>query len=283
LTIEELLMPIDSTEGAVVLITGAAEGIGRATALAFAARGARLWLVDVDEGGLERTAGEARGAGAGTSARRVDVSDAPAMDALAAEVHAEHGALDVLVNNAGVGLAGGFLDTELADWKWILDVNLWGVIHGCRAFVPRMKERGRGQVVNIASAAAFHNMAAMSAYGTSKYAVLGLSEALREELAPHGVGVSAICPGLVRTRIVETMRTRGVRFDDDAARKRVVDLYARRDYAPERVAAVILDAVRRNRAVVPVTAEAWAIHIAKRVAPGATRRVLRWTNRLVDR
>ena len=138
-------MPIDSAKGAVVLITGAAEGIGRATALAFAAHGARLWLVDVDEPGLERTAGEARGAGAGTTARRVDVSDAPAMDALAAEVHAEHGALDVLVNNAGVGLAGGFLDTELADWKWILDVNLWGVIHGCRAFVPRMKERGRGQ------------------------------------------------------------------------------------------------------------------------------------------
>ena len=107
----------------------------------------------------------------------------------------------------------------------------------------------------------------MSAYGTSKYAVLGLSEALREELAPHGVGVSAICPGWCAPHRGDHAHP-GARFDDDAARKRVVDLYARRDYAPERVAAVILDAVRRNRAVVPVTAEAWAIHIAKRLAPG---------------
>jgi NAD(P)-dependent dehydrogenase (short-subunit alcohol dehydrogenase family)/pimeloyl-ACP methyl ester carboxylesterase len=263
--------------GRLVLVTGAGSGIGRATALAAAEAGARVIAVDVDTATAERTADLARMLGAEASALTVDVSDAAAMERLDERVAAEHGVVDVLVNNAGIGVAGGFLETGVEEWRRVLDVNLWGVLHGCRLFARRMVDRGEGgHIVNVASAAAYTPSRTLPAYSTSKAAVLMLSECLRAELAPNGIGVSAICPGFVSTNITRTTRFVGVSAaDEERMRERSTRLYRRRNYPPERVAAAILRAVERDEAVVPVTVEARAMRALSRFTPGLVRRLAR--------
>src|SRR5207247_5638022 len=180
--------------------------------------GADLVVCDLNEAGLEETAGMIRGLGRRVLARRVDVASRAAMGTFAAEVHREREAVDVLMNNAGVGLGARFLETSLEDWEWILSINLWGVIHGCHFFVPPMVARGRGgHVVNVSSAAGFLATAQLAAYSTTKFGVFGLSEALRDELRPHRIGVTAICPGIINTSITTTARMRGA-VAGDAAR-----------------------------------------------------------------
>jgi NAD(P)-dependent dehydrogenase (short-subunit alcohol dehydrogenase family) len=254
----------------VVVITGAASGIGSATALALAREGAALALCDIDGERLEHTAVAVQNAGAArVYSSVVDVGDAEQVASFAESVAAKVGVPDVLVNNAGVALMGGFLHTSLEDWKWVTDTNLWGVVHGCHFFLPAMVKRGRGgHVVNVASAAGFLNSEALCAYGTSKYAVVGLSEALREELAPHDIGVSVVCPGFINTPIVKTMRVRGT-GEPEAVRERVAAWYQKRNFAPEDVATAVIDAVRRDRPFVPVAAEAWGLYALKRLMPGS--------------
>jgi NAD(P)-dependent dehydrogenase (short-subunit alcohol dehydrogenase family) len=253
-----------------VLVTGAASGIGRATALAFAREGATLVVCDVNESGLEETAAQIRALGRPVLARRVDVTSAAAVEELAVEVHREHPALDVLVNNAGVGLGGGLLDTTLADWDWILGINVRGVVHGCHFFLPNMVARGQGgHVVNLSSVAGYVATAELLAYGVTKFAVFGLSEALRQELRPHGIGVTAVCPGIINTPITATSPMRGPNATPEA-RKVLVAMYERRGYGPERVAANIVKAVRKNRAVAPVSPEAWVLYFLKRLSPALT-------------
>lgn len=268
----------DRFGGRLVLVTGAGSGIGRATVLAFAAAGARVLAVDRDTEAAERTSAEALRRGAAAAwAETADVSDERAMDKLAERVTAEYGVVDVLVNNAGVGLSGSFFDTTPDDWKQVLDVNLWGVIHGCRLFGERMAARGQGgHIVNVASAAAFLPSGTLSAYNTSKAAVLTLSECLRAELAGRGIGVSAVCPGFVDTAIPSTTHFAGVTAEEERRlRKRAARLYAWRGYPPEKVAAAIVRAVVRDEAVVPVTVEARAAYALSRWMPGAVRRIAR--------
>ncbi|CAM5239349.1 SDR family oxidoreductase [Streptomyces avidinii] len=268
----------DRFGGQLVLVTGAASGIGRATAFAFAEAGARVVAVDRDAEGAARTADMARLVGAAEAwAECVDVSDEQAMEKLAAKVATEYGIVDVLVNNAGIGLSGSFLDTTAEDWKKVLDVNLWGVIHGCRIFGKQMAERGQGgHIVNTASAAAYLPSRTLPAYSTSKAAVLMLSECLRAELASRSIGVSAICPGIVNTNITSTSRFAGV---DEAEEKRRQErssrLYGLRNFPPEKVADAILRAVVRNEAVVPVTPESKGALWMSRFAPRALRRIAR--------
>lgn len=273
----------DRFAGQLVLVTGAASGIGRATAFAFAEAGARVVAVDRDAEGAARTADMSRLVGAAEAwAECVDVSDEQAMEKLAAKVAAEYGIVDVLVNNAGIGLSGSFLDTTAEDWKKVLDVNLWGVIHGCRIFGKQMAERGQGgHIVNTASAAAYLPSRTLPAYSTSKAAVLMLSECLRAELASKSIGVSAICPGIVNTNITATSRFAGV---DEAEEKRCQErssrLYGLRNFPPEKVADAILRAVVRNEAVVPVTPESKGALWMSRFAPRALRRIARLEPRL---
>ncbi|WP_328830345.1 SDR family oxidoreductase [Streptomyces sp. NBC_00252] len=264
--------------GQLVLVTGAGSGIGRATAFAFAESGARLVAVDRDAESAARTAELARLIGAPEAwAETVDVSDEQAMEKLAEKVAAEYGVVDVLVNNAGIGLSGSFFDTTPEDWKKVLDVNLWGVIHGCRLFGKQMAERGQGgHIVNTASAAAFQPSKALPAYSTSKAAVLMLSECLRAELSGQGIGVSAICPGLVNTNITSTAHFAGVDANEEKRRqKKSARLYGMRNYPPEKVADAIVRAVVRNDAVVPVTPEARGAHLMSRFAPRALRAMAR--------
>jgi NAD(P)-dependent dehydrogenase (short-subunit alcohol dehydrogenase family) len=271
-------LPLDvrNLAGRTALVTGAASGIGRATALELARRGADLALCDVDEPGLEATASEARGLGREVLARRVDVASDEAMAELARAVHERVAAVDLLVNNAGVAIGGGFLDTTLEDWSWILGVNLRGVILGCHHFVPPMVRRAAGgHVVIVASAAAFAASEALAAYCTTKFAVLGLAESLADELARHGIGVTAVCPGLIDTPITRSARLRGA-WNRPEVRERMVERYRRRGYGPERVARAILRAIGRGRIVAPVAPEAWALYYAKRFAPGLLRRLGAW-------
>ncbi|MDQ0991822.1 NAD(P)-dependent dehydrogenase (short-subunit alcohol dehydrogenase family) [Streptomyces sp. V3I7] len=268
----------DRFNGQLVLVTGAGSGIGRATAFAFAEAGARVVAVDRDAKSAARTAELAALLGASEAwAESVDVSDEQAMEKLAEKVAAEYGVVDVLVNNAGIGLSGSFFATSPEDWRKVLDVNLWGVLHGCRLFGRQMTERGQGgHIVNVASAAAFQPSRELSAYSTSKAAVLMLSECLRAELADQAIGVTAVCPGFVNTNITSTARFTGVDGEEERRRqKRTARLYGLRNYPPEKVAQAILRAVTRNEAVTPVTPEARGAHLMSRFMPRVLRRVAR--------
>lgn len=224
-------------------------------------------ICDVSPDGLAATRRDLEQLGRRVLAERVDVSSREAMRAFAAVVHGQIPAVDILVNNAGVGLGGGFLDTALEDWEWVVGINLWGVIHGCHFFVPTMVARGAGgHVVNIASSAAFVASPLLHAYATTKFGVFGLSEALREELRPHRIGVTAVCPGVINTNINASGRLRGFAALP-GARERMIAEFQRRNYGPERVATAILGAIRTNRAVLPVAPEAWALWMLKRVSP----------------
>lgn len=261
--------------GRSALVTGAASGIGRATALECARRGADLFVCDVDEAGLEKTAGEARGLGRKVLARRVNVASASEMEAFASEVHAQREAVDLLVNNAGIAVAGGLLDTTLEDWDRIIGVNLLGVVHGCHYFAPAMVSAGRGHVVIVSSMAGYTASESLLAYCTTKFAVLGLADAFADELSRSGVGVTAICPGVIDTPITRNTPLRGA-YDAPGARELMVELYHKRGYTAERVAAAILSAVHKNRVVAPVSPESWVGWGLARYTPGLYRRIRRW-------
>jgi NAD(P)-dependent dehydrogenase (short-subunit alcohol dehydrogenase family) len=258
----------DKSGGRVALVTGAGSGIGRATALLLAERGFRLVVCDLDPAGLAEVAGLLAAKGALLLQQRVDVADRSAMAAFAAAVHQLVPAVDLLVNNAGVGLAASLLDTSPDDWRWLLGINLGGVVHGMELFVPPMVARGRGgQVVNVASGLGLVAAPGVAAYATSKFAVVGLSEAARLDLAPHGIGVSCVCPGIINTPIVARTPIRGK--DPERLRQLAQALFSRRNYPPERVAEAVVAAAEKNRGLVTVTLEATLSHWLKRLMPWA--------------
>lgn len=259
-----------------VSVTGAGSGIGRATALAFAAEGAEVIVSDVDEAAAKET-GEAISARGGIAhAYRLDVSDADAVELFADQICAAHGVPDIVVNNAGVGHAGRFLDTPREQWDRVLDVNLGGVVNGCRAFAARLVDRGTGgHIVNVASMAAYAPLGTMNAYCTSKAAVYMFSDCLRAELAGAGVGLTTICPGVVDTNIVNTTRFDAPPDQAEAARTRARKLYASRRYGPEKVAKAIVSAVKQDKPIRPVTSEAHLVYAVSRVLPQVLRSTAR--------
>lgn len=236
-------------DGARVLVTGAGRGIGRATAAAFAARGAVVALADVDRGAVESTAD-----GLGT-AHVLDVRSRASWDACVAEV----GPIDILVNNAGVMPVGGFLDESDATGEMTIDVNVWGPIHGMRAVVPGMLERGRGHVVNVASLAGKIAIPGLAVYNASKYAAVGLSAAARLEFADGGVSISAVLPSAVRTTL-----TSGIPLGKGLP---TVD--------PEDIADAIVRTVRTRRAETPVPGYLAALDVGLAVTPEPLMRLIR--------
>jgi NAD(P)-dependent dehydrogenase (short-subunit alcohol dehydrogenase family) len=252
-------------DGAVALVTGAGSGIGRATALELARKGARVVAVDRDPDTADKTAVACSEVGPEAFGDSCDVADLDAVRALADRVHAAHGPLDVLVNNAGVGMSARFAAMTIDDWHWIRGVNLDGVVHGCQVFVPPMLSRGRGHVVNMSSGLGYTPRATEPAYVTTKAAVLSLSQCLRADWRSLGVGVSAVCPGVIDTPILDGTRFLGAQADTEARTRTLF----RRGHPPVLVAREVVDAIRRNRAVVAVGWEAKLGWWAHRLLPVA--------------
>jgi NAD(P)-dependent dehydrogenase (short-subunit alcohol dehydrogenase family) len=244
-------------QGRVAVVTGAASGIGRAMAGRFAAEGMRVVLADIEQEALDRAAGQLRDDGATVIGVRTDVSRAEDVQALADATVAEFGAVHVLCNNAGVGMGSDFAHIPLSTWEWVLGVDLWGVIHGCRTFLPLLMEQDEAHIVNTSSMAALNgHPLGLAPYTVAKSGVLGLSQNLFFELAATTggrVGVSVLIPGLTRTRIFESGRNRpddvavppASSFAKTSAASLSIALDAALD--PEKVADVVLDAIREQR------------------------------------
>lgn len=264
-------------KGKTAFITGAGSGIGQATATLLAELGCHLLLSDINPNGLYDTVtlckkGNARH-NTETHTYTLDVTDFDAMQALATEINSRHGHIDILINNAGIAVAGRFLDCEVGDWQKVFNINLMGVVHGCKAFIPAMAEASTKakptHVVNLSSMAGYYAAPDMSVYSASKFAVFGLSESLRAELDGEHVVVSAICPGIIHTNIISNAPFIGSEED----REQIDSIYEKRKAGPDVVAAAIVDAIVNKKAVQPVTAEAWALYGAKRFTPTVLRKV----------
>lgn len=260
-------------QGSRILITGAGSGIGRAAALAFARRGATIVAVDLTEGPLEEVKREVEGVGARCIVRAVDVRDEAAMQALADFVHAEIGALDVLVNNAGIGYLGLFLECDLAHWQRVLDVNVMGVVRGCHLFLPAMiAAGGPRRVLNVASAAGIFPAPSMAAYAASKHAVFGFSEVLKMELVDTEVGVTTVCPGIINTPIVRARSNMGPRVTE-AQLAKLQAFYVEKGCLPEAVADGMVRAVEQGEDLLLVGPLARTISWMRRLSLGLARRV----------
>jgi NAD(P)-dependent dehydrogenase (short-subunit alcohol dehydrogenase family) len=242
-------------ENRVAVITGGGSGIGEALALACADARMDVVVGDVEPEKAEAVAGAVRERGRRALGVHVDVSDPEAVEHFAERTYAELGACHLLCNNAGVLAVGALHERTLEDWRWLLGVNLHGVIHGIRSFVPRMIASGdAGHIVNTCSSTSLFALPANGAYATTKFAVLGLTETLRLELEEYGIGVSALCPGGVKTEIIRSERNRPSELGSSKLSRKDVDrLIAGGDEAnqtaiqPARVAELVLDAVRQNQ------------------------------------
>ena len=247
---------MDTLRGAAAVVTGGGSGIGRALCLALAREGAKVTVADVDEPGMAATAAAIREAGGRAIAVRTDVSRLEDVQALADRAWREWGAVHVLCNNAGVALSGGLESATHRDWQWAIGVNLWGVIHGVEAFVPRMiAQKAPGHVVNTASMAGLIASQGLGVYNTTKYAVVGLSETLQKDLRPYNIGVSVLCPMGVATAIRQSDRNRPPELRNPEARPAAEVALIGRTLTPDQVADQVIRAIRANRLYIITHAE----------------------------
>ncbi|MGV9819542.1 SDR family oxidoreductase [Nocardia xishanensis] len=240
-----------TVRGAKVLVTGAASGIGKATAIAAAARGGELVLTDINADGLAATVEQVRAAG-GTvlDSQAFDITDYDAVAAFAADVHDRHGSMDVVMNIAGTSAWGTVENLEHRHWRRMVDINLMGPIHVIESFVPAMVRAGRGgALVNVSSAAGLIALPWHAAYSAAKFGLRGVSEVLRFDLERHGISVHLVAPGAVNTPLVQSFELVGVDKDDPKVR-RLTKAFTKHAVPPERVAAAILRGVERNRFIV---------------------------------
>jgi len=234
--------------GGVAVVTGGASGIGRAMAERFAGERAKVVVADIDARALAAVVDSIQARGGEALGVPTDVTDLSSVQALAAAAFEAFGKVSVLCNNAGVALWGGLESATHRDWQWVLGVNLWGVIHGVEAFVPRMiASKEPGHIVNTASMAGLVATRGLGVYNTSKYAVVGLSETLAKDLRPYQIGVSVLCPMGVATQIRESARNRPADLTNDAPSAVEPVALMGRTLAPAVVAEMVLSAIRANR------------------------------------
>ena len=241
------------------LVTGAASGIGKTTALELAREGANLILVDIRGEALGQVAGEVEAIGVEVHTFCVDFTDWAQVKNMADSVHARWGAVDILVNSVGIAHVSHIVDTSLEDWKRLLDVNLWTIIHAVKAFAPEMMKRKSGHIVNIASGQSFFSVPTWGAYSCTKFAVDGFSEALRYELFWDGVGVTTVFPGIVRTPFYDSI-TGGLRVR--LAMKFILATASK----PEVVGRLIVKGIKKNKKYV-IQGLMWPVFLFKRLIP----------------
>jgi NAD(P)-dependent dehydrogenase (short-subunit alcohol dehydrogenase family) len=252
----------------VAVVTGAASGIGRATALGLAQKGCRVAVADIHEEGLAETARSIRALGRECSTHAVDVSDKGRMQTFVDEVIAHHQRVHIVVNNAGVTVRAPLAEHSLEDFEWIVGINFWGVVYGCKLFLPHVQAAGWGAFVNISSMFGLTGIPTQSSYCATKFAVRGFSESLAIELLDENIDVICVHPGGIKTNIVRSSRGK-----DDSARARTIDWFERNALPPERAAAKIIRAIERRQQRVVITPEAWATDVFKRLYPAVPRRL----------
>ena len=248
-----------------VLVTGAASGIGAATARAAAAKGASVFITDINQEPLEAVAEGIRAAGGTVPyAKALDIADHTAVEAMAEEIHAEHGSLDIVMNIAGIAVWGTVDELTHEQWRKTIDVNLMGPIHVIEYFVPEMVKAGRGgHIVNVSSAAGIFGLPWHAPYSATKFGLRGVSEVLRFDLRRHGIGVSLVCPGAVDTGLVETVEIAGVNKESSTLKK-FTGRFQRHAATPEEAAAKIIQGVERNRFWVYTSADIRIFHFLRR-------------------
>ena len=252
--------------GGVAVVTGAASGIGAALARGLAARGCNLALADRDAAGLAESAVAAREKGVKVSEHVLDVSDASAIAAIPEQVLAQHGRINVLINNAGVALGGTFAQTDLADFEWLMNINFYGVVRMTHAFLPYLQREQKAQVVNISSIFGIIAPPGQTAYCASKFGVRGFSESLRHELVDTGIGVTVVHPGGIATNIAENARNpKGVNSDEvERRRKRARQMLT---LSPDTAAATIIDGIETRAWRVLIGSDAKRVALLQRLFP----------------
>jgi len=252
------------------VVTGAAGGLGRSFAKRLAERGGRLFLSDVDEAGLEETRSIVAGMGAEVHVARCDVANPSDVEALRDKALAALREVDLVVNNAGVAVGGKVGDIPIADWNWIVGINLMGVVHGCHFFVPHLKQRGRGHVLNVASIAGFVYSPEMAPYTATKAAVVALTESLVLELRPHGVGATVLCPYFFRTNIARASRS----SSQTTETSQIERLMEKTKVQSDDVAELALKAAEKDRFYCFPHVEAKVMQAVRRAAPNFLRDVV---------
>jgi NAD(P)-dependent dehydrogenase (short-subunit alcohol dehydrogenase family) len=255
-------------QGQVAVVTGAGSGIGQATAVLLASRGVVVALADINESGMAETARRIAKTGSHSSQHVVDVGNRKQMEAFARSVESAHQRVDIVINNAGIGILEDFVDNSLDEFQKVVDVNLWGVVYGAKLFLPLMRRQGSGHIVNISSLAGIISTPGMVSYGTTKYAVRGFSESLRIELAEYGIGVTSVHPGLIGTNILKVNRSADARLHE-----RLIEWFDRWGRPPELVARKLVRGIERNRMRVLVTPETYVMDFAKRMVPATAERL----------
>jgi NAD(P)-dependent dehydrogenase (short-subunit alcohol dehydrogenase family) len=270
--------------GTTAVITGAGSGIGRATALLAAEKGARLVLTDVSADTLEETVRLVADAG-GTVVHHeaFDVRDWDAVNNFANRAHDTAGPPDIVMNIAGISTWGRIQDLDIEHWRRTIDIDLMGPIHVLSAFVPRMIDARRGgHVVNVSSAAGLFGLPIHAPYSAAKFGLRGVSEVLRFDLAPHRIGVTLVCPGAVNTPLVGTVDIVGVDRDDPSIRK-AVDTFARHAVTPEKAAAAIVRGVEKGRYLVYTSQDIRLLHWTQRYVPFVYTIIMRVMNQQARR
>jgi NAD(P)-dependent dehydrogenase (short-subunit alcohol dehydrogenase family) len=261
--------------GTVAAITGAGSGIGRALALNLGARGLALALADINATGLSETeALLARSGAVKVTTSVMDVADAAAVARFASDVERDHGGASLLINNAGVALGGLFEEVSLEDFAWLISINFWGVVNGCKAFLPQLHLKPSAHIVNMSSVFGIVGPPGQTAYAASKFAVRGFTESLRAELRGTPIRVSSIHPGGVRTNIAVNARTSVKTIDPEriAAEQQRWERLLR--MPPEEAAAIITRGIERNRQRILVGSEAYLLDAVARLSPALAARMV---------
>jgi short-subunit dehydrogenase len=269
--------------GKIVLVTGAASGLGRGIALAFARAGCDLVLVDVDQAGMDETAVTVEGIGRRSLVKRVDVSMRAEMERMAEEVLSAWGRVDILVNNAGVGVGGELDVIPLDDIERIVGINLMGQIYGARLFLPQMVERGEGHIVNVGSLSSLVALPLHIPYTTTKYGLAGFSELLWAEARNHGVGVTLVCPGAVSTNIGASSRSYYRNERQRQNEEKFAAMLAEKGMDPGDAGRMVFEAVARNRFLCLLGREAYVMYYFKRFFPGLQLRAVSAVSRYLSR